>query len=73
MSTNGTDTTPPPCWRVDSNGYLLTQSGAKAARVVDGALLLWDKRTRRGIPFTLQDWFTATMTEMRGESHEPTD
>jgi hypothetical protein len=43
-------------WQVDSAGYLLTPSGAKAARVVDGALLLFDRRTHGEVPFTLADW-----------------
>lgn len=43
-------------WRVDGEGYLLTPSGAKAARVHDGALWLWDKRAHCEVPFTPADW-----------------
>ena len=71
MSATGATATPVVQWQVDGEGYLLTPSGAKAARVADGALMLYDKRTREEVPFTMQDWWTVTMVQARGESHEP--
>ena len=60
-----------PVWTVDGAGWLLTPSGAKAARVVDGALLLYDKRDKCERAFTLQDWFTVTQTQIEGAlSHD---
>jgi len=52
--------TAPPAWTVDGAGWLLTPSGAKAARVADGVLMLYDKRSKRERPLTLEDWFTVT-------------
>lgn len=56
-----------PVWTVDGAGWLLTPSGAKAARVVKGALMLYDKRDRCERPFTLADWFTVTQTQINTE------
>lgn len=71
MSDNGTTQTLAPVWTVDGNGWLLTPSGAKAARVVDGALMLYDKRSKCERAFTLQDWIFATYTQVEGAlSHE---
>jgi hypothetical protein len=66
-------TTGAPVWTVDGAGWLLTPSGAKAARVVDGALMLYDKRDRCERAFTLADWFTVTQTQITegAMSHEP--
>jgi hypothetical protein len=51
-------------WQIDANGYLLTASGAKIARVSDGAIMLFDKRTHREVPLTLDDFYTITQTEL---------
>lgn len=40
---------------IDGAGYVLTPSGAKVARVHDGRLWLYDKRTHEEVPFTLDD------------------
>lgn len=46
-------------WTLDSNGYLLTASGVRAARIdTYGTMWLWDKRTRVEVPFTKDDWQT---------------
>jgi len=49
-------------WTIDPDGYLLTPSGAKAARVIASVLWLYDKRTGAELPFTLEDWWTVTQT-----------
>jgi hypothetical protein len=55
-------TTPSP-WTVDARGYLLTPSGAKAARLTNhGILMLYDKREHVEVPFTLAD-FVACQTQ----------
>lgn len=55
-------------WTCDVRGYLLTPSGARAARLDnDGTLWLWDKRARCEVPFTLDDWQTCQTTIQRGE------
>jgi hypothetical protein len=60
-------TTPSP-WTLDARGYLLTPSGAKAARLTEhGILYLWDARERVERPFTLDDWQNCTTRT------EPTD
>lgn len=41
--------------RVDERGYLLSPSGTKLARVDGDRLLLYDKRSKREISFTLRD------------------
>jgi hypothetical protein len=51
-------------WRVDGNGYLLTPSGAKVARVANGCVMLFDKRTHEEVPLTLADFYTVTQTEL---------
>jgi hypothetical protein len=44
-------------WRVDAEGYLLTPTGAKAARIApDGALMLYDKRAKCERPLTFDQW-----------------
>jgi hypothetical protein len=49
--------TVPSPWTLDARGYLLTPSGAKAARVDKcGILYLWDEREKVELPFTLDDW-----------------
>lgn len=35
-----------PDWTITSEGYILSASGAKCARLVDGVLYLYDKRIR---------------------------
>jgi len=40
---------------VDERGYLLSPSGTKLARVDGDRLLLYDKRSKREISFTLRD------------------
>jgi hypothetical protein len=50
--------TQPVQWRVDASGFLLTPSGAKAARVADGTLYLWDKRSKCERAFTMEDWLS---------------
>jgi len=54
------DTTPAPIWTLDGRGYLLTPSGAKAARVTADAIMLYDKRAKIEYPLTLPDFFTLT-------------
>ena len=54
-----TSVTIPSPWTVDARGYLLTPSGAKAARVDNhGILMLYDKREKVDVPFTLADYQT---------------
>jgi hypothetical protein len=44
-------------WRVDDDGWLLTPTGAKAARIApDGALMLYDKRAKCERPLTFDQW-----------------
>ena len=54
-------------WNVDARGYLLTPSGAKAARIDNGCIMLWDKRIGDEVPFTLADWVACTTQTQRGE------
>lgn len=58
--------TPTP-WTVDARGYLLTPSGAIAARIDNGCIMLFDKRERREVPFTLSDWQTVQTQTPRGD------
>jgi hypothetical protein len=59
-------TTPSP-WTLDARGYLLTPSGAKAARIDNGCIMLYDKRERVEVPFTLADWVACQTQTPRGE------
>ena len=43
-------------WRVDSDGFLRSDTGAPVARVGPGCLLLYDKREHCQVPFTYEDW-----------------
>lgn len=55
-------------WTLDARGYLLTPSGAKAARIdTSGILMLYDKRERVEVPFTLADWVACQTQTARGE------
>lgn len=55
-------------WSVDQNGYLLTPSGAKAARVAEGAIMLYDKRTHTEVPLTLADFHSVQTQTPRGDA-----
>lgn len=62
-----TQTTPSP-WTLDARGYLLTPSGAKAARLTTrGILMLYDKREHVEVPFTLADFVACQTQTERGE------
>jgi hypothetical protein len=66
-------TTAAPVWTVDGAGWLITSSGAKAARIADGVLMLYDKRSKCERALTLEDWHTVTQTQSEpegAESHE---
>jgi hypothetical protein len=54
-------------WNVDSNGYLLTTSGAKVARVAGQVIMLYDKRERVEVPFTQADWVACQMQTQQGD------
>ena len=43
-------------WSVDPQGWLRSSSGAKVARIDGDRLMLYDKRDKRELPFTLDDW-----------------
>ena len=59
--------------KVDSDGYVVTPSGAKAARVHDGCLWLFDKHTRSEVPFTQSELAALfTQTQTKPESTPPT-
>jgi hypothetical protein len=60
--------TAPAPWTVDARGYLLTPSGAKAARIEAGRILLWDKWQCIEVPFTLADWLACQTQMQRGET-----
>ena len=70
MDGNGTDSTPPPVWQVDIEGYLLTPSGVKVGKIEHGQLGLYDKKTGKRVPFTLEDWWTATRVAIARELGE---
>ena len=54
-------------WSQDANGYLLTPSGVKVARLDrDGIIWLWDKREKRELPLTPAD-VRECMHQIRGE------
>jgi hypothetical protein len=59
--------TPPTTWTTDARGYLLTPSGAKAARIDNGCIMLYDKRERVEVPFTLADWLACQTQTAQGE------
>jgi hypothetical protein len=59
--------TPPTLWTTDARGYLLTPSGAKAARIDNGCIMLYDKRERVEVPFTLADYYAVQTQTPRGE------
>ena len=42
-------------WKVDRNGYVISTSGAKCARLVGGDLYLYDKRMKLELLFSLED------------------
>lgn len=56
-----------PVWTVDGEGYIYAPSGIKAAKLVDGVFCLYDKKTHEHIPFTMQDLFDVTMTQVKRE------
>ena len=60
-----------PLWRLDERGFLRTPSGAKAARLDSGVLMLYDKVEHVEVPFTLADWWALIKESLKGESHEP--
>jgi hypothetical protein len=60
-------TTGAPVWTVDGEGYIHAPSGIKAAKIVDGVFCLYDKKTHEHIPFTLEDLFSVTMTQIKRE------
>lgn len=43
-------------WALDGEGRLLSPAGEWLARFEDGVLLLYDKRRKDYVPFTLADW-----------------
>ena len=46
---------PVPVWQQDSQGFIYTQTGVKAARVdADGVVWLWDKRAKAEVPLTAE-------------------
>ena len=68
-----------PPWRLAEDGRLLSPSGAFVARLdLDtGAILMYDKRERRELAFTLIDWWALLqelLAKRKGdeESHEST-
>lgn len=62
-----TSMTMPSAWTVDARGYLLTPSGAKAARVDNhGILMLYDKRTGTEVPLTLADYHSVQTQTLQG-------
>lgn len=62
-----TSVTTPSSWTVDARGYLLTPSGAKAARVDNGCIMLYDKRTGAEVPLTLADYHAVQTQTQQGE------
>lgn len=40
--------------------WIVSPSGAKLAKVVDGNIELYDKKAKVGIPFTIEDFKKAT-------------
>jgi hypothetical protein len=59
-------TTPSP-WTLDARGYLLTPSGAKAARLDNGCIMLYDKYAKREVPFTQADWVACQTQTGKGD------
>ena len=58
-------------WHLDERGFLRTPSGAKAARLDNGVIFLYDKREGQEVPFTLADWWVLIRQSLKGEeSHE---
>lgn len=51
-----TNTSIQSMWRIDPDGYIISPSGSKVARLVDGTLMLYDKKVRVALPFLLSDW-----------------
>jgi len=54
-------------WTVDARGYLLTPSGARAARIDNGCIMLFDKRTRTEVPLTLADYHIVQTQTPQGD------
>jgi len=46
-------------WENDA-GWLKTPSGTKIGKVGEGVIELWDKKTKSGIPMTLNDFVAIT-------------
>ena len=43
-------------WQVDDQRNLYSPAGTWIGRLGDGCILLYDRRLKTHIPFTLQDW-----------------
>jgi hypothetical protein len=70
MSDEASVTIPSP-WTLDANGFLLTASGVRAARLdAYGTIWLWDKRTKAEVPFTRDNWQWCQTQTQGAESHE---
>ncbi len=54
-------------WQIDANGFLLTTSGAKVARVAGQVIMLYDKRTGTEVPLTLADYHAVQTQTLQGE------
>lgn len=62
-----------PLWRLAEDGRLLSPSGAFVARLdLDtGAILMYDKRERRELAFTLADWWALFQELLKAKRREP--
>ena len=47
-----------PLWQLDPDGFVVSaQTGTRCARMApDGDLLLYDKRMKTSLPFSVDDW-----------------
>ena len=43
-------------WKIDEDGYMVSQAGTRCARFESGTLYLYDRKSKSEVPFTLIDW-----------------
>ncbi len=48
-------------WRIDPDGYIISPSGSKVARLQNDTLMLYDKKLRVALPFLMSDWASLRM------------
>jgi hypothetical protein len=62
-------------WTIDPDGYIISPSGSKVARLQGDTLMFYDKKMRVSLPFLMSDWafLRQRMTTINSERTENLD